>query len=96
MMPVRAVQDGSNLGARCAVLQRSSDHKSVVFPVAMMDAACCATVDIKAFSQLMDTSLYPVTLAWTIPTVQLAESTVSQSTRCCSGSRPTCQYATVS
>ena len=37
----------------------------------MMDAACCATVDIKIFSLLMDTSLYPVTLAWAIPSGQL-------------------------
>ena len=35
----------------------------------MMDVACCATVDIKVFSLFMDTSLYPVTLAWAIPRI---------------------------
>ena len=37
----------------------------------MMDTACCAAVDIRVFSLSVDTSLYPVTLAWAIPTSAL-------------------------
>ena len=48
---------------RRVVLQKSSDHESVfVVPAATMDAACCASVDIKVSSLLTDKSLYPVTL----------------------------------
>ena len=51
-------------------------HTSRAFSVgvrlhaSMMDTACCATVDIRVFSLSVDTSLYPVTLAWAIPGIR--------------------------
>ena len=54
-----------------AVLQRSSSHKSVFVPASAMDMGCCATVDVKACSLSVDTSLYPVIFPGAILTVQL-------------------------
>ena len=47
---------------RRAFLQRSSSHKGVFVPASAADMGCCATVDIKACSLSVDTSLYHVTL----------------------------------
>ena len=50
-------------------------HKSsrigVLVPALRIDTGCCATVDIEAFSLLVNTSSSLVTLPWTNPMVQL-------------------------
>ena len=43
----------------------------VLVPASRLDTGCCATVDIRAFSLLVNTSSCLVTLPWTNPMVRL-------------------------